>query len=124
MPQKVYLQPLRLLKGLINMATPSIDVMDAQQALAGLLGSVIMVLKDPKKRTRAEQVASIIAGTGSAVYLTEPVIEWFFKGDVEPKYLLGFSFLFGVMGLRIIEMISEYVEKKIKSKLGVEDANH
>ncbi len=92
-------------------------ILDAQQALAGLIGATIMVLKDPKKRTRAEQVASIVAGTGSAVYLTEPVISMFWKSMVEPKYLLGFSFLFGVMGLRIIELICEFVEKRLKKEV-------
>ena len=105
------------------MSAPQIDyVMDAQQALAGLLGSIIMVLRDPKQRTRAEQIASIIAGTGSAIYLTEPVISMFWKSFVEPKYLLGFSFLFGVMGLRLIELICEFIEKKLKKE--VENANH
>ena len=124
MPQKVYLQPQRQLKGIIEMATvppPNDYILDAQQFFAGLIGALIMVLKDPRKRTRAEQIASVLAGCGSSVYLTEPVIALFWKEAVSPKYLLGFSFLFGVMGLRLIELICEFIEKKLKKE--VENAN-
>lgn len=106
------------------MASPNLDALDAQQAIAGLLGAIIMVLKDPKKRTRAEQVASILGGCCSSVYLTEPVIGMFWKSAIEPKYLLGYSFLFGVLGLRLIELFSEWLEKKIKNKLGEENASN
>ena len=92
-------------------------ILDGQQAIAGLLGSIIMVLKDHKKRTRAEQIAQVLGGTASAVYLTEPLIGLFWS-DPQPKHLLGFSFLFGVAGLKIIEICCEWVEKNLKNKLG------
>lgn len=91
-------------------------IMDAQQALAGLIGATIMVLRDPKKRTRAEKIASIMAGTAAAVYLTEPIVSFIWK-DAQPKYLLGFSFLFGVSGLKVIEIICDFMEKTLKKKL-------
>jgi len=101
---------------------PNDYILDAQQFFAGLIGALIMVLKDPRKRTRAEQIASVLAGCGSSVYLTEPVIALFWKEAVSPKYLLGFSFLFGVMGLRLIELICEFIEKKLKKE--VENASN
>lgn len=89
---------------------------DAQQAIAGLLGSIIMVLRDPRKRSRVQQISAILAGTASAVYLTEPVVNTLFNIH-DPKYLLGFSFLFGCMGLRLIEIITDKIEKVIVQKI-------
>lgn len=91
-------------------------VIEGQQFIAGLIGSLIMVLKDQRKRTRAEQVASVLSGVASSVYLTEPVIYFFYREHIEPKYLLGFSFMFGVLGLRLIEIIAQLLEKKLKQR--------
>lgn len=91
-------------------------LLSGQQAIAGLLGSIIMVLRDPRKRSRMQQVSAVLAGTASAVYLTEPIVGSVFNLH-EPKYLLGFSFLFGCMGLRIIELITDKIEHIIIQKL-------
>lgn len=91
-------------------------ILSGQQALAGLLGSLIMVMRDPRKRSRVQQISAVLAGTASAVYLTEPVVGTVFNLH-DPKYLLGFSFLFGCMGLRIIELITDKIEKAIVQKL-------
>lgn len=92
-------------------------ILSLHQALAGFLGAIIMVLTDKRVRTRAEQVASVLGGVCASVYLTEPTIQFFYRADVEPRYLLGFSFLFGVLGLRIIEVFSQNLEKRLKAKL-------
>lgn len=84
-------------------------LLDMQQGIAGLLGSIIMVLRDPQKRSRAQQIAAIIGGTGSAIYLT-PLVGDLFRVE-DPKFLLGFSFLFGCLGLRSIEIIADKFEK-------------
>lgn len=91
-------------------------ILSGQQAIAGLLGSLIMVMRDPRKRSRMQQVSAVLAGTASAVYLTEPIVGTVFNLH-EPKYLLGFSFLFGCMGLRIIEIITDKIERVIVQKL-------
>ena len=91
-------------------------LLSGQQAIAGLLGSLIMVMRDPRKRSRMQQVSAVLAGTASAVYLTEPIVGTVFNLH-DPKYLLGFSFLFGCMGLRIIELITDKIEKVIISKI-------
>lgn len=91
-------------------------ILSGQQAIAGLLGSLIMVMRDPRKRSRMQQISAVLAGTASAVYLTEPIVGTVFNLH-DPKYLLGFSFLFGCMGLRIIELITDKIEKTILTKL-------
>ena len=98
------------------MAVPSgqESFLDMQQALAGLMGSSIMVLRDPVKRSRAQQIAAIIGGTGSAIYLT-PLVGDLFRVE-DPKFLLGFSFLFGCLGLRSIEIIADKFEKLLIKK--------
>ncbi len=89
-------------------------LLDMQQGIAGLLGSIIMVLRDPQKRSRAQQIAAIIGGTGSAIYLT-PLVGDLFRVE-DPKFLLGFSFLFGCLGLRSIEIIADKFEKLLIKK--------
>jgi hypothetical protein len=91
-------------------------ILSGQQAIAGLLGSLIMVMRDPRKRSRMQKISAVLAGTASAVYLTEPIVGTVFNLH-DPKYLLGFSFLFGCMGLRIIEIITDKIEKAILTKL-------
>lgn len=91
-------------------------ILSGQQAIAGLLGSLIMVLRDSRKRSRLQQVSAVLAGTASAVYLTEPIVGLVWK-SIEPKHLLGFSFLFGCMGLRLIEVIIDKIEHVILEKI-------
>lgn len=104
------------------MDTPPNDyVIQGQQFIAGLIGSLIMVLRDQKQRKRSEQVASVLSGVASSVYLTEPVIQFFYRQPIEPKYLLGFSFMFGVLGLRLIELFADAMEKFITKRLNDAD---
>lgn len=93
-------------------------ILSGQQALAGLIGSVIMVLRDPRKRSRVQQISAVLAGTASAVYLTEPVVSLVIK-DIDAKHLLGFSFLFGCLGMRLIEILIDKIEHFIIEKLDV-----
>ena len=95
-------------------------LLSLHQALAGFLGAIIMVMSDKRVRTRAEQISSILGGVCASVYLTEPLVQFFYRAPVEPRFMLGFSFCAGVLGLRLIEMISQGIEKKIKQKIDLE----
>ena len=66
-----------------------------------------MVLKSKEKRSIWTNVASVIAGTASATYLTPIVGKILNQND--PNYLLGFAFLLGVLGLRSIEVMADYL---------------
>lgn len=74
------------------------------QAIAGFVGSLIMVSKDSSKNLGAS-FASVIAGTSSATYLTPIVADMLNVKDA--KYMLGFAFLLGVLGLKGVELILE-----------------
>lgn len=75
--------------------------------IAGFVGAVIMVFKQKEKRSLFTNLFSVIAGTASATYLTPLVGSIMHQTD--PNYLLGFAFLLGVLGLRSIEMIADYL---------------
>ena len=83
------------------------------QAIAGFVGSLIMASKDSNKNLGAA-LSSVVAGTASATYLT-PIV-----GDLlhvkEPKYMLGFAYLLGVLGLKGVELI---LDRTGLSKLNV-----
>jgi hypothetical protein len=72
------------------------------QALAGFVGSLIMVGKEGYKNVGAA-FTSIMAGTASATYLT-PIVADLLK-VTNPKYMLGFAFLLGVLGLKGVELM-------------------
>jgi hypothetical protein len=74
------------------------------QAIAGFVGSLIMVSKDSDKNL-GSSLASVIAGTASATYLTPIVADMLHVKDA--KYMLGFAFLLGVLGLKGVELILE-----------------
>jgi hypothetical protein len=83
------------------------QTINVQQVIAGFIGAVIMVLRSPAERSVGTNVASVIAGTASATYLTPLLGKMLNQSD--PNYLLGFAFLLGVLGLRGIEMIADWL---------------
>jgi hypothetical protein len=74
------------------------------QAIAGFVGSLIMASKDSSKNLGAS-FGSVMAGTASATYLTPIVADMLHVKDA--KYMLGFAFLLGVLGLKGVELILE-----------------
>jgi len=80
-------------------------VFNTQQIFAGFVGALVMVLKQKEKRSIFINIASVIAGTASATYLTPIVGQVLHQTD--PNYLLGFAFLFGALGLRSIEIMAD-----------------
>ncbi len=84
------------------MSTTNEIGINAGQAIAGLVGSLIMVGKEGYKNIGAA-FTSIMAGTASATYLT-PIVADLLK-VTNPKYMLGFAFLLGVLGLKGVELV-------------------
>ena len=82
-------------------------LVNGQHIIAGFVGAIIMVLKQEQKRSIWTNLASVIAGTASATYLTPIVGKILNQHD--PNYLLGFAFLLGVLGLRSIEVAADYL---------------
>ncbi len=80
---------------------------NAQQVIAGFVGAIIMVLKQKGQRSLWTNMASVIAGTASATYLT-PIVGKMLN-QTDPNYLLGFAFLLGALGLRSIEVFADYL---------------
>lgn len=78
-----------------------------QQVLAGFIGAVIMVLRQRPLKGIVTNISSVLAGTASATYLT-PILGKAL-GQTDPNYLLGFSFLLGVLGLRGVEIIADWI---------------
>jgi hypothetical protein len=72
-----------------------------------------MASKDSSKNLGAA-FGSVIAGTASATYLTPIVADMLHVKDA--KYMLGFAFLLGVLGLKGVELI---LDKSGLSKLSV-----
>ena len=89
-----------------NAGMDSNQSINIQQLIAGFVGAVIMVLRSPAERSIGTSIASVIAGTASATYLT-PLLGKMLN-QTDPNYLLGFAFLLGVLGLRGIEMIADW----------------
>lgn len=87
-----------------NQTSPLVN---GQHIIAGFVGAIIMVLKQEQKRSIWTNLASVIAGTASATYLTPVVGKLLNQQD--PNYLLGFAFLLGVLGLRSIEVMADYL---------------
>jgi hypothetical protein len=78
-----------------------------QQLIAGFIGAVIMVLRQRPFRGLITNASSVLAGTASATYLT-PILGKAL-GQTDPNYLLGFSFLLGVLGLRGVELVADWI---------------
>jgi hypothetical protein len=89
------------------MSNDASPLVNGQHIIAGFVGAIIMVLKQERKRNIWTNLASVISGTASATYLT-PIVGKALN-QTDPNYLLGFAFLLGVLGLRSIEVIADYV---------------
>jgi hypothetical protein len=80
---------------------------EIQQIVAGFFGSLVGVSRQSHKNIGGLVIA-VLSGTASATYLT-PIIADQLK-IVDPKYMLGLSFLMGTLGLRGVEFITEKLQ--------------
>ena len=92
---------------MVDMNETEQPMVQNHHVIAGFIGAIIMVLRQKEKRGILANIASVIAGTASATYLTPIVGKMLNQQD--PNYLLGFAFLLGVLGLRSIEIVADYM---------------
>jgi hypothetical protein len=76
--------------------------------LAGLFGSLVTVSNDATRNLKSS-IAGIVAGTFSANYLTQVVVE---LTGLNGKVEYGLAFILGYIGLRGVEKISQKIFKE------------
>lgn len=76
--------------------------------LAGLFGSLVTVSNDATRNLKSS-IAGIVAGTFSANYLTQVVVE---LTGLNGKVEYGLAFILGYIGLRGVEKVSQKIFKE------------
>ena len=89
---------------------------DAGLLMAGFFGALILALTT-KNQTPGKAITSVLAGAICANYLT-PVALNFMPDYVQNNGKYGTAFVMGFIGLKVLEIIYDFVSKKIKSKNG------
>lgn len=84
--------------------------------MAGFFGALILALTT-KNQTPGKAITSILAGAICANYLT-PVTLNFMPDYIQNNGKYGAAFVMGFIGLKVLELIYDFVSKKIKSKKG------
>ncbi len=83
---------------------------------AGFFGALILALTT-KNQTPGKAITSITAGSLCANYLT-PIVLQFMPIGIQENGKFGAAFIMGFIGLKTLELIYDFVSKKIKSKNG------
>lgn len=84
--------------------------------LAGFFGALILALST-KNQTPGKAITSILAGAICANYLT-PIALNFMPEAIQNNGRYGTAFIMGFIGLKSLELIYDFVSKKIKAKKG------
>jgi Na+/proline symporter len=84
--------------------------------LAGFFGALILALST-KNQTPGKAITSILAGAICANYLT-PIALNFMPEAVQNNGRYGTAFIMGFIGLKSLELIYDFISKKIKAKKG------
>lgn len=87
---------------------------DVVLCLAGLVGSLIAVGRQSATSMRKTS-ASIVAGVGSANYLT-PLIVGQLGHNPDPKWSTGLAFVIGTLGLRVMDIVNQKVDDEIAKR--------
>lgn len=74
--------------------------------ISGMFGALLMTSKTSARSVGAT-ITSIVGGAASANYLT-PMLATV-ANITEPRYLYGFAFLLGFLGLKGVEMLSKRI---------------
>jgi hypothetical protein len=84
--------------------------------LAGFFGALLLALTS-KNQTFGRAVTSIFAGALCANYLT-PIALHFMPEAIQNNGKYGTAFIMGFIGLKSLELIYDFVSKKLKTKKG------
>jgi Na+/proline symporter len=84
--------------------------------LAGFFGALILALST-KNQTPGKAITSILAGAICANYLT-PIALNMMPDYIQHNGKYGTAFVMGFIGLKVLELLYEFVSKKIKSRKG------
>jgi Na+/proline symporter len=84
--------------------------------MAGFFGALILALTT-KNQTPGKAITSILAGAICANYLT-PVALNFMPDYIQNNARYGTAFVMGFIGLKVLELVYDFISKKFKSKTG------
>ena len=84
--------------------------------LAGFFGALILALST-KNQTPGKAITSILAGAICANYLT-PIALNMMPDYIQQNGKYGTAFVMGFIGLKVLELLYDFVSKKIKSRKG------
>jgi Na+/proline symporter len=84
--------------------------------LAGFFGALILALT-AKNQTPGRAISSILAGALCANYLT-PIALHFMPESIQNNGRYGAAFIMGFIGLKTLELVYDFVSKKLKTKNG------
>jgi purine-cytosine permease-like protein len=84
--------------------------------LAGFFGALILALT-AKNQTPGRAITSIFAGALCANYMT-PIALHFMPESIQINGKYGAAFIMGFIGLKTLELVYDFVSKKLKTKNG------
>jgi Na+/proline symporter len=84
--------------------------------LAGFFGALLLALT-AKNQTPGRAITSIFAGALCANYLT-PIALHFMPESIQNNGKYGAAFIMGFIGLKTLELVYDFVSKKLKTKNG------
>jgi Na+/proline symporter len=84
--------------------------------LAGFFGALILALT-AKNQTPGRAIISIFAGALCANYMT-PIALHFMPESIQINGKYGAAFIMGFIGLKTLELVYDFVSKKLKTKNG------
>jgi Na+/proline symporter len=84
--------------------------------MAGFFGALILALT-AKNQTPGRAITSIFAGALCANYLT-PIALHFMPESIQNNGKYGAAFIMGFIGLKTLELVYDFVSKKLKTKNG------
>ena len=86
---------------------------DLSFLLSGFFGALILAIKSSKGQHISTTIATVLAGTACANYIT-PLVLYFIPETIQEKAKFGVAFMMGFIGLKGLEMIINLVCKKLK----------
>jgi hypothetical protein len=89
---------------------------DLGLVLAGFFGALLLALT-AKNQTPGRAITSILSGALCANYMT-PIALHFMPESIQNNGKYGAAFIMGFIGLKSLELIYDFISKKLKTKNG------